>query len=46
MFNGVAHRQWATVKEYASKQNVKLIGDIPFGVSRYSADVWAKPEFI
>ncbi len=40
----VAHRQWTEVKEYAYRQNVKLIGDIPFGVSRYSADVWAHRE--
>jgi len=37
----LAHRQWAEVKAYADKYNVQLIGDIPFGVSRYSADVWA-----
>ncbi len=40
----VTHRQWSKVKEYAEKQQVKLIGDIPFGVSRYSADVWANTE--
>lgn len=40
----VAHRQWSAVKEYADKKQVKLIGDIPFGVSRYSADVWANPD--
>jgi 4-alpha-glucanotransferase len=37
----IAHRQWSAIKDYAQKQQVKLIGDIPFGVSRYSADVWA-----
>ncbi len=40
----VAHRQWSWIKEYANKKQVKLIGDIPFGVSRYSADVWANPD--
>jgi 4-alpha-glucanotransferase len=40
----VANRQWTAVKEYADKKQVKLIGDIPFGVSRYSADVWANPD--
>ena len=40
----VAHRQWADVKDYAQGQDVRLIGDIPFGVSRYSADVWANPN--
>jgi len=37
----LAHRQWAEVKAYADERNVQLVGDIPFGVSRYSADVWA-----
>ncbi len=37
----IAHRQWAQVKAYADECNVQLVGDIPFGVSRYSADVWA-----
>ncbi len=40
----VAHRQWSYVKSHANQQNIKLIGDIPFGVSRYSADVWAHPD--
>jgi len=40
----VAHRQWSDVKNHADKQNVKLVGDIPFGVSRYSADVWTHPD--
>jgi 4-alpha-glucanotransferase len=37
----VAYRQWQAVKRYASRRQVWLMGDIPFGVSRYSADVWA-----
>ncbi len=37
----LAAEQWRHVREYADKVNVKLMGDIPFGVSRYSADVWA-----
>lgn len=40
----VAHKQWTAVKEYASEKEVRLIGDIPFGVSRYSADVWAHKD--
>src|SRR5579883_912776 len=35
----VAYRQWADVKNHADRSNVRLMGDIPFGVSRYSADV-------
>jgi 4-alpha-glucanotransferase len=36
----VAFRQWAAIKVYAEVSGVELMGDIPFGVSRYSADVW------
>jgi 4-alpha-glucanotransferase len=34
------HQQWMAVRAHADKQGVGLMGDIPFGVSRYSADVW------
>lgn len=37
----LADQQWQQVKVYAEKNNVALMGDIPFGVSRLSADVWA-----
>jgi 4-alpha-glucanotransferase len=37
----LAARQWDELKTHAEAQNVFLMGDIPFGVSRYSADVWA-----
>ncbi len=40
----VAFTQWRTVKKEADKHSIKLMGDIPFGVSRYSADVWADRE--
>ena len=36
----VAWRQWAEVRAWADQRQVRLIGDIPFGISRYSADVW------
>lgn len=39
-----AYRQWQDVKAYAEQKNVRLMGDIPFGISRYSADVWADRE--
>lgn len=38
----IAWRQWAGVRAWADKNRVRLIGDIPFGISRYSADVWAE----
>jgi len=37
----VAYRQWRATKTYADEKGVQLMGDIPFGVSRYSADVWS-----
>lgn len=37
----VAFGQWEALKAYGSAQNVYLMGDIPFGVGRFSADVWA-----
>lgn len=33
-------KQWAAVKEYANKNGVSIIGDIPFYVSDDSCDVW------
>lgn len=40
----IADEQWAEVKRYADERGMVLMGDIPFGVSLYSADVFAKPE--
>jgi 4-alpha-glucanotransferase len=40
----VLHRQWQETSAHAAAQGVTLMGDIPFGVSRSSADVWAQPE--
>ncbi len=40
----IANCQWREIKTYAEGHGVALMGDIPFGVSYYSADVWAHPE--
>jgi 4-alpha-glucanotransferase len=40
----VAHQQWRDLKTYAAAQGVALMGDIPFGISYYSADVFARPD--
>jgi len=40
----IAHQQWRAVKSYAEERGVALMGDIPFGISFYSADVFARPE--
>jgi 4-alpha-glucanotransferase len=37
--------QFRSVKEYAAKSGVLLMGDMPFLVSRDSADVWAHQEY-
>ena len=40
----IAHQQWSATKRYAEERGVALMGDIPFGVSYYSADVFARPD--
>ncbi len=42
-----AHQQWREIKSYAEERGVALMGDIPFGVSYYSVDVFARrDEFV
>jgi len=40
----IAYGQWRAVAEHAAAKDVSLMGDIPFGVSLYSSDVWANLE--
>ncbi len=40
----IAFTQWRAIREEADRQGVALMGDVPFGVSYYSADVFADPE--
>ena len=40
----VAYAQWEALKEFAGERGVALMGDIPLGVSYYSADFFANPE--
>jgi 4-alpha-glucanotransferase len=40
----VAHQQWREIKSYAEGRGIALMGDIPFGVSYHSADVFARPD--
>ncbi len=37
-------KQWLSVKQYANKNNINIIGDIPIYVSPDSVDAWASPE--
>lgn len=39
-----ARKQWKAVADYGRSKNVKLMGDIPIGVSAASADVFADRE--
>lgn len=40
----IAFEQWRKLKAHAESRGVALMGDIPFGVSFQSADVWARPH--
>ena len=40
----IAFEQWDHVSRHAAARQVKLMGDIPFGVSRCSVDVFAHPD--
>ena len=39
----IAYQQWMAAKAYADEHAVALMGDIPFGISYYSADVFSRP---
>jgi 4-alpha-glucanotransferase len=40
----VAHQQWRAVSSHAEERGVVLMGDISFGVSYYSTDVFARSD--
>ena len=37
----VFHKQWSSLKEYATSNGIKIIGDIPIYVAGDSCDVWS-----
>lgn len=39
------YEQWFELKEYANKNGIKIIGDMPIYVASDSADVWAERDF-
>jgi 4-alpha-glucanotransferase len=39
------YKQWKNLKDYANKNNVKIIGDIPIYVAQDSVDTWANPKY-
>lgn len=40
----VAFDQWKAMRAYAEERGVALMGDIPFGVNLYSADVYSRRD--
>jgi 4-alpha-glucanotransferase len=38
------YEQWEGLREHCRRENIYIIGDVPFYVSHDSADVWANPE--
>ena len=40
----IAFTQWDEVADHARSKGVARMGDIPYGISLYSVDVWANPE--
>jgi 4-alpha-glucanotransferase len=40
----VAFTQWEAAKHHAEQRGVALMGDVPFGVSYYSSDVFSEPD--
>lgn len=40
----IAFEQWNAVRAYAETRGVALMGDIPFGVNLYSADVYSRRD--
>jgi len=40
----IAHEQWRAIRVFAEERGVALMGDIPFGISYYSADVFARHD--
>ncbi|GJQ59146.1 MAG: 4-alpha-glucanotransferase [Candidatus Scalindua sp. AMX11] len=43
-FQYLFFRQWYLLKEYCSKRNVQIIGDVPIYVNYDSSDVWSHQE--
>lgn len=38
------HRQWRQLHEYARKQGIRILGDMPIFLAQDSADVWAAQD--
>ena len=40
----VFDRQWMKIKEYANKNHIKVVGDLPIFIAYDSSDLWANKE--
>src|SRR5262249_10217620 len=40
----IAGEQWSDIKSYAGSRGLALMGDVPFGINYYSADVFTRPN--
>lgn len=40
----IFNKQWTDIREYANKNGVKIIGDLPIFIAYDSADLWANKE--
>ncbi|HVF71423.1 MAG TPA: 4-alpha-glucanotransferase [Chthoniobacterales bacterium] len=40
----IAEQQWQQARAYAEERGIALMGDIPFGVNLYSADVYSRRD--
>ncbi|MFL6520737.1 MAG: 4-alpha-glucanotransferase [Chthoniobacterales bacterium] len=40
----IAEQQWSAARRYAEERGIALMGDIPFGVNLYSADVYFRRD--
>jgi len=40
----ICHRQWRALRAHADARGVKLMGDVPIGIARHSADVFFHRE--
>jgi len=41
----IFYRQWFSLKNYANRQGIKIIGDLPFYIDQDAVEVWCKPEY-
>ena len=41
----IFYKQWMKLKKYANKNDIKIVGDIPFYVGLDSLDVWENQEY-